>query len=317
MTTDRTSFEPEQFIRDVEKSAALVDAPFSGSVTRDTVTAFQPQLSRHPLQIKTTSKPDRRLYYRFFIDDRDTIDLRQIAARSRLDPDTQEAVQLLEDTQSLAARGGRLVGCDFDAARGLAKVWMFVAGTPLAAVLGLPGVPASARGHAPLFARYGLDNVRFLATDFDTGTMNLYFRRPAAGLARWLPALLAETGAAAGADTVAAIERTVPSECCVAMTFAWARPGLVRWSMYALDVGASGAPAGQPPLVPDVLARFRDQAPTLSRDAQINIAWSFGAGGLYMKLEKSYARDIRRVLRDQMNCVFSPAGSAPARREAV
>lgn len=316
MQPDRTAFDPEQFIRDIETSAALVDAPFSGPVTRDTVTAFQPQLSRHALQIKTTSKPNRRLYYRFFIDDRDTIDVDEIAARARLPPESRDAVRLLGAAHALAAVDGRLVGCDFDAACGLAKVWIFVAGTPLTAVLDLAGLPASVRAHGPLFARYGLDNVRFLATDFDTGTVNLYFRRPAAGLARWVPALLNETGTAAGPDTVAAIERTVPSECCVAMTFAWARPELVRWSMYALDVGPGGA-AGEPPLVPEVLARFRDRAPTLNRDAQINIAWSFGSGGLYMKLEKSYARDVRRVLRDQMKCLFSPTGSAPARREAV
>jgi hypothetical protein len=48
------------------------------------------------------------------------------------------------------------------------------------------------------------------------------------------------------------------------------------------------------------LRAFRDQAPTLNRQAQYNLAWSFGPAGFYTKMEKSYSKDVNYFLVHEM-----------------
>jgi 4-hydroxyphenylpyruvate 3-dimethylallyltransferase len=171
-------------------------------------------------------------------------------------------------------------------------------------VAALPSVPGSVREALPLFRRHGLRDVFFLAADFQKGTMNVYFGwDPGCRSEEWIRRLVRETGGEEPSRELCRdILESQAASGGVGTTFAWDRPGLLRWCLYSLEVPYGEGMLSPVPLpaLPRRLARFRTAAPTLNDSPQYNLAWSFGAAGPYVKLEKSYARDATWFLTHEM-----------------
>src|SRR6476646_5395832 len=63
---DRAAFDARTFVRHLRSTASMIAAPFDGGVVSQVLTAFEEDLSRCVVQLKTTSDPHDGLYFRFF-----------------------------------------------------------------------------------------------------------------------------------------------------------------------------------------------------------------------------------------------------------
>ncbi|MBC3992036.1 hypothetical protein H8N00_24755 [Streptomyces sp. AC563] len=301
---DDISYEPGQFYTDLQNLADKRSVPFDGAMVRKSLDVFAKEIDRSVVQTKTTTKPGDGLYYRFFYKWEN--DLADIARRNDLLRHGTEPIDRLQrevlDTFSNATQAG----LDFEAGRGLAKVWTFTGVRPIEDLFALSAIPESVPAHAEFFARHGLRRAFFVASDFHGETMNLYpVIEPECRNAEWLRKLVDETsGSLADTPDYGKMMGSLARTGCLGMTFSWRSPELHRWALYSLN-----APTGDGsellPALPGTLAEFDDQAPTLNADPQRNVAWSFGKAGFYTKLEKSYAKDANYFLTTEMGCDLS------------
>jgi 4-hydroxyphenylpyruvate 3-dimethylallyltransferase len=300
---DPTPYEPARFLEHLRATAAILGAPFSEAATRQALEVFDPEFGSCVVQTKAGCKPGSGLYYRFFYNG--TADLNRRAQRAGMMPAERAPLVTLQDEVLAAFPRATRAGLDFDAGSGLAKVWTFTGGpVPVDHLSELGAIPQSVRAHADLFERHALRDVFFVASDYQKGTMNVYFGwDPACRTERWIKRLVRETG---GEPLPEELLRDILHSQAVSggvgMTFSWGRPELLRWCLYSLEVPYDDgifSPV-RLPMLPERLARFRREAPTLNETPQYNVAWSFGRAGYYVKLEKSYARDATYFLTHQM-----------------
>jgi 4-hydroxyphenylpyruvate 3-dimethylallyltransferase len=309
---DPLSYDPLRFLEDLRRAARAIDAPFDEAKVRKTLDVFDAELRRCVVQMKATCQAGTGVYYRFFY--KWERDLTALAQEHGLIPAGHSPLTDLQVQVLSSCRGATRAGLDLETGFGLAKVWTFTGGpAPIDQVMRLPAVPDSVRQHARFFERHRLRHVFFVASDFQQDSMNVYF-----GLdddcrsEEWLRRLVDETGGGPEEPSVyAAMLASLAVSAGVGTTFRWDRPEMGRWCLYGLNVPADDpvASAALPPLPPR-LVRFRDQAPTLNRSPQYNVAWSFGRAGFYTKLEKSYAKDADYFLTVEMggDLTHAPAG---------
>jgi hypothetical protein len=299
---DPVAYDPGQFLADLRTAARAIDAPFDEPTVRRTLDVFDAELRRCVVQMKATCKAGTGVYYRFFY--KWERDLTALAQQHGLIPPGHGPLIALQADVLAHCRGATRAGLDLDTGFGLAKVWTFTGGpTPVEQVAALETMPESVRRHRAFFERHGLRHVFFVASDFQQRSMNLYF-----GLEddcrneEWLRSLVEATGGGPDDPAVyASMLASLAVSAGVGTTFFYDRPEMGRWCLYALNVPCEDARASAAlsPLPPR-LVRFRDQAPTLNRAPQYNVAWSFGKAGFYTKLEKSYARDADYFLTVEM-----------------
>jgi hypothetical protein len=308
--SDSTLYAPEKFLADLRRTAQALQAPFEESTVRRTLEVFDSELRRCVVQLKATSKANTGIYYRFFYKwDRD---LTSLARENGLIPTGNEPICDLQADVLENCTGATRAGLDLETGFGLAKEWTFTGGpTQIDTMLSLKTLPDAVRDHLPFFHRHGLRHVFFVCSDFQQGSMNVYF-----GLEEdcrnenWLQRLVDETGG--GPEDPADYRRMVASlavSAGIGTTFYWDRKEMGRWSLYALNVPRGDLVGdSELPVLPDRLRRFLKDAPTLNADPQFNVAWSFGKAGFYTKLEKSYAKDAGYFLTHEMGGNLTRAG---------
>ena len=140
-------FLPSQFLEDIRKTSAAIGAPFSESTTRKVLNTFTEQFRDGGIVLRTSNQPTAKLDYRFFM--RRKTDVLALAEREGF-------IERGDPLNDLIASWSTLYGgipeasCDFEASRGLAKVWLFFGAIrPLDEILGAPGLPESIRRHGP------------------------------------------------------------------------------------------------------------------------------------------------------------------------
>jgi 4-hydroxyphenylpyruvate 3-dimethylallyltransferase len=285
---------PEQFLDDVRTAAARVGAPFSDSATRRMREIFAEGFTTGAALWKTTNRPGDTLSYRFY--SRRRTDTVGIAERAGLMPHGEQAALGALVTSWSALNGGAPVqSCDFDASGGLAKTWIFLAGTlPLDEVLGAPDVPGSLRRLSPRLRDQGLEHVRYCAVDYPHRSANLYFRVRGPFSTSQLDAITSLAGAAhQPTRKVAELAEYLPRGDYVAAVTVGTDTGVVeRVAFYATQLPDDGLPALDPRL-----ARFFASVPCYDERAVNVVAWSFGAHSAYLKAERSWFGDVAGIFR--------------------
>lgn len=300
-SVDAVAYSSDRFLEDLRSTADARSTPFDDKGVRKVLDVFEDEMNRSVVQLKTTTKPGDGLYYRFFYKWEN--DLLDIARRNGLAAPGDGPVGRLQREALDAFSGSTQAGLDFEVGSGLAKVWTFTGVRPVEELFDLPSVPASVRAHAEFFARHGLRRVFFVASDFQSETMNVYpIIEGDCRNGDWLRELVRATGGSFdGAPDADAMMNSLAPTGCLGMTFSWARPELHRWALYSLNVPDGGRTAVLPEL-PEQLDDFYQKTPTLNAAPQTNVAWSFGRAGFYTKLEKSYAKDANHFLTTEMGC---------------
>jgi len=306
---DKTPYDGERFLYHIESTARNLGAGFSESVTRQVLRVFDDEWQSRVIQLKATDVEGSALHYRYYSNG-------SVAAIQR----AWDAGLIVKDrspTMALAEEADATfnhAGCDFNAKTGLTKTWAFTGDrVPTERILQMKAMPQSARTHAGFFERHGLSSVFFVASDFDKRSMNIYFGwKPRNRTPNWIREFARDVdGASPTDDVIRDVLASLAVTAVVATTFSWDRPDLSRWSLYSLGVPYGGQNPGQrrlPPLPPRI-ARVHFEAPSLNFEPHINIAWSYGKAGRYMKIEKSYARDEAHFEATEWGGNFSASGT--------
>ena len=200
--------------------------------------------------------------------------------------------------------------CDFDADQGLSKVWSYMGDfRPLDNLLGVDGVPESIRQHRDKFESLGLKLLRHVAVDFQSHTVNLYFRITGSVSEQYATSLAQlAVGSVISPKEYADMQRLLhPSGLTFAATINPATGEIKRVAFYALGIPAN--------LLQDYLASasdrvktFFEKAPSYEADGFDIIGWSFGAGGKnYLKVEKSYCGGVLPLFRGWNSVIVSGA----------
>ncbi|KAG4429004.1 hypothetical protein IFR05_015514 [Cadophora sp. M221] len=192
--------------------------------------------------------------------------------------------------------------CDFSASTGLAKTWLFLGHTrQIDDVLDLDFVPNSIRRHLPEFKKHGLDRVRTLAVDWESGTVNIYWRAPGPVNKKQADELLAMAGCEPiDEEEVREIARCSSAKdgsSAFAVTLSFETGDLRRAAFYAPKL-----PREDLPVISDERMKlFLDHTPDYDQEEWITIAWGFGKGGKkYMKAERSYCGNLMDKVKEMM-----------------
>ncbi|KAK4693763.1 hypothetical protein P7C71_g3695, partial [Lecanoromycetidae sp. Uapishka_2] len=294
-------FCPTRFLDDVRKTSAAIGAPYSESATRAVIDAYSQSFRDGAVLWRATNRPGDALNYRFY--ERRPIDTVAIAVRAGfLAPDNVMAG--LITSWSGLYDGTPEQSCDFDAEKGLTKAWVYLAGfRPINDILGAAGVPETVRQHGPTFHDLGLELVRHVAVDYDSNTVNIYFRAPGpiseAQAATYVA--LADCPPPSKAELLAMRELLNPTGFTFSVTITAATGIIKRVGFYALKL-----PPNSFPEIGERLATFFKEAPSYDAEEMNAVAWSFGEGGKrYIKAERSYCGRLVPLLRDWSSALTS------------
>ncbi|NUW36375.1 hypothetical protein HTZ77_33940 [Nonomuraea sp. SMC257] len=293
------SFSESLFLDEIKRTAAALGARYEEDLTRKVLDTFGDGFRDGATVWKTTGRPGDHLCYRFFA--RAQNDTVATALKAGLLAEESAATRLIRDWTE-AQGGAATQSCDFDAANGLAKTWLYLGGMrPAEEILGRSFVPAGLRGQLDAFHAAQLDYLRFVAVDHRHQTVNLYFRtRGPITMDRCAEILRLVDAAPPDEAQLADIRTFVPEDFCVAVTASMATGAPERCCFYALKL-----PPGRFPAIPERIAQFFAEAPSYD-DTTVNaVGWSFGRrGGTYIKAEKGYLGDMSALLTD-WDCYFS------------
>ncbi|MFE6848913.1 aromatic prenyltransferase [Streptomyces sp. NPDC057686] len=286
-------FSPDRFLADTRATAQAIGAGYCPDTTRHMLDTFAAGFNDGAVLWRTTSKPAGALNYRFY-ERRPTATVATATKAGLLDADDPMA-RLIQAWSGLYSDSTEL--CDFDAATGLVKTWVFLGGMrPLADVLATPGVPQGIRRHEAAFDKLGLVWVRHVAVDYQHQSVNLYFRTSEGFSPAQARQFLALTGTELPQDSVMAdIQQfTAPSGYTFSVTMRAATGKIERVGFYALKL-----PANQFPVIGERLEKFFHAAPSRDDEAMNAIAWSFGAPGQeYLKAERSYCGQLVELMQE-------------------
>lgn len=300
-STDSSAFSTPRFLQDLKKTAGIVTAPYSEDTTLTIIKTFENCFKEGAVIWRTTNRPNDRLNYRFYA--RKRIDTIAISTEAGiLAPDNRMA--RLVTSWSALYDGDTQQWCDFDAETGLAKNWVNLRGRrPVDDILNAPEVPEAVHAHGPTFHRLGLELVRFLAVDYGSDTLNLYFTAPGpiTELQATQYANLAQSPPPTPEEFQDMRDFLNPKGFAFAVTMEYATGKITRVAFYALDM-----PGTKLPTVNEKIKEFFEEVPSYDEEHTRNVAWSYGKGGnKYMKAESSYCGGLAALLRD----VGAPTGA--------
>ena len=288
------SFSSSKFLDDFKRTADAIGAPYSEPAILAVLKVFGECLNEGAVIWRTTNRPRDVLNYRFYL--RRRVDTIRIATEAGILESDNPMAQLVTAWSSLY-NGATEQWCDFDPRTGLVKTWVNLKGRrPVDDVLNVPEVPSSVRAHASKFHGLGLKLVRFLAVDYHSSTMNLYFTAP--GPISKLQAAQYTDLAGASPPTDQEFEDMStflnPQGYAFAVTMEYKTGKITRVAFYALIL-----PPGKLPNVNDRVLKFFSEAPSYDQQRTRNVAWSYGSGGSkYMKVESSYVGELGTLLKD-------------------
>lgn len=269
-------------------------APYSRSNTIAVLEAYDLSFREGAVLWRTTNRPWDALNYRFY--SRRPTDLIRIAVNAGFIKSDNSLARLLQAWSSPYDGRTPEQSCDFDAAKGLTKAWVYMAGfRHLDEILGVDSVPESIRQHANIFRELDLQLVRHVAVDFHSDTVNLYFRVVGPLSKNRAAAFTKLVGASPPehSDFLDMCNFLDPTGFTFAVTIAFNTGDIERVAFYAL-----GLPS-VPREIGDRLAAFFKEVPSYDAEEFIALAWSYGAGGKnYVKAEKSYCGELVPLLRD-------------------
>ena len=299
--TESSAFSSERFLQDIRKTANAIHAPYSETATLTVIKTFEKCFEEGAVIWRTTNRPSDRLNYRFYA--RNRIDTIAISTKAGFLAFDNRMARLVTSWSTLY-NGGTQQWCDFDAETGLAKNWINLRGRrPVDDILNAAEVPEAVRAHGPTFHSLGLELVRFLAVDYGSDTLNLYFTAP--GPVSELQATqytnLAQSSPPTQEEFQDMRDFLNPKGFAFAVTMEYATGKITRVAFYALDM-----PPNKLPAVNEKVLKFFSEAPSYDEEYTRNVAWSYGKGGnKYMKAESSYCGGLAALLRE----VGAPTGA--------
>ena len=249
---------------------------------------------------RITDQPGGALNYRFY--ERRTIDAVQLAIDGNLLKADLGMIPLLRRWSQPWYKYTPVQSCDFDAEKGLSKIWVFMGSSrPLNDMLQGCGIREITQ-HEPHFRVWGLKIVRFAAFEFQSQTVNFYFR---------VPGELTETMATeyvrmAGCPPLSTQEfatiasyQNLTTGFTLAVTIRVTTGEIERVAFYAL-----GLPQWALPEVNEKVQTFFREAPSYDEEEFKVIGWSFGRGGKkYVKAEKGYCGGVVPLIKG-WNAIF-------------
>ncbi|RAK74445.1 uncharacterized protein BO72DRAFT_384745 [Aspergillus fijiensis CBS 313.89] len=295
-------FDAARFLEDVERTCAIIHAPYSESHTRASLEAFATSFQRGAVLWRTTNRPGDALNYRFY--ERRVTDTVAAAIKAGLLA-ADHPLGALITAWSRLYDGTPEQSCDFDAQRGLAKAWVYLGGMrPIDDILAVEPVPESIRRHGPVFHSLGLEWVRHVAADYTSHTVNIYFRAPGPlkleQADRYVQ--LAHPAGALEPDEVEQMRLSMnPQGFTFAVTMDYGTGDIKRVAFYALKLELARCLHIDPRL-----DRFFTGTPSYDEETMNAIAWSFGNhGSRYIKAERSYCGQLVPLLRDWNSAMTS------------
>ncbi|MFH8625934.1 aromatic prenyltransferase [Streptomyces vietnamensis] len=293
-------FSASRFLEDVRTTAEAIGAPYSEAATRAVLEAYGPAFAEGAVLWRATDRSDDGLNYRFYA--RRPMDTVTVARRAGFIAADDPLGDLVQAWNTLYD-GTPEQSCDFDAARGLTKTWLYLGGTrPLDDVLGVAAVPDPVREHGPRFHQLGLEYVRHVCVDYSHGTVNLYFRARGPLTEAQCRSFTELAGADAPDEHLYGEMTRFLSQGAYtfSVTLSPVDGTIERVAFYALKL-----PDGSRPTVGARLTTFFETAPSYDPEEMNAVAWSFGAGsGTYLKAERSHCGDLVSLIKG-WNTFFS------------
>ncbi|KAH0497869.1 hypothetical protein TgHK011_005151 [Trichoderma gracile] len=261
-------------------------------MTKKILDSYATSFQRSAIQLRITDRPGDPVNYRFY--ERKAIDIIEPAIAAKLLSPQNPMISIFQSWSQLY-KGAPIQLCDFDAEKGLVKAWLYLSGLRLLDdILDAPEIPATIGLHRDTFLSLQLTHVRYVAVDFKSHTINLYFRAPG-------PLTLEQAtrySALAGSPPPSADQLTEmtkflnPSNFAFGVTIDPSTGSMKRVAIYAVKL-----PAGELPTVGKRISTFLQEVPSYDREDVNIISWSFGRGGkTYMKAERSYCGELADVL---------------------
>ncbi|KAH8585611.1 prenyltransferase-like protein [Bisporella sp. PMI_857] len=298
---DFSVFSSSQFLQDIKKTAQSIGAPYSEAATLTVIKIYEDCFKEGAVIWRTTNRPDDRLNYRFYA--RKRIDTISISTQAGFLEKGNHMARLVTSWSTLY-NGDTEQWCDFDAEIGLAKNWVNLRGRrQVDDILAAEEVPEAVRANGPTFHNLGLELVRFLAVDYASSTLNLYFTAPGPVSEQQATQYveLAQSPPPTKEEFQDMCDFLNPKGFAFAVTMEYATGKITRVAFYALDM-----PSKKLPTVNDKVRKFFSEAPSYDQVQTRNIAWSYGKGGnKYMKAECSYCGGLAALLKD----VGAPTGA--------
>lgn len=282
----QVKFEPSKAVEDIGKAAAAIGAPFSESVTRKVIETFPEQFADGGVILRTSNKPTAGLDYRFFMNKK--TDCMSLAVGAGFITKDDPMSQLIYDWSKLYD-GAPEASCDFEASKGLAKVWLFFGAIrPISEILAAPGVPKGISSHLPTFQSLGLEEVQHVAVDYQKRSINIYFSFYGETTRERAAALAKLAGSGPPDDTwFNQMTEYLPLDGYPFSVTMKLDGTISRVCFYALR----GLPNDSAAKVDGAISRFWETAPCYSPDDFKSLGWSFG-GEPYLKSERGYTGDI-------------------------
>jgi len=276
--------------RDLVTTADLTGVGYSEETLRRVLKTFEHGFREHSIQLRSTTKPaDRRdLCFRYLDLETREHPFDRAVKHGELSPTKHPIFSWLPQVAERFSALG--YGVDFEAVRGLVKIWQFIDGAyDPEALLSLPAMPRSFRPSLPVLHELGLDSATIVGADFINASVNLYFRpsRPSHGTGELVTAACKHLGFR---EPSIAAQAHAARAGCIGVTYGWEGPAIERICFYVPGFTREGVPAHEP-----LLRRFAANVPAIVDDPHFIIGWSHGTRGTYLKIEDDYTGDVSDI----------------------
>ncbi len=270
--------------------ANLTDVAYCEDTLKRVLSSFEHGFLNRSIQIRSTTKPvaKRDLCFRFLDLESREHPLEQAIRHGEISPNGHAIYGWLPTVaEHFPALG---YGVDFEATRGLIKIWQFIDGAyEPEALQELPIMPRGYAASLPLLRELGLDSVTIVGADYVHNSVNLYFRPSQAShnTSTLVSAVCKHLGFA---PPTATAQAHASKTGCIAVTYGWDSPSIERICFYVAGFAREDVPDYDPQL-----RTFARNAPALVDDPRFIIGWSHGARGTYLKIEDDYTGDVSGI----------------------
>jgi len=290
MAQDKRNRSISTLFRDLVTTAELTGVSYSEETLRRVLKTFENGFLKHSIQLRSTTKPAERrdLCFRFLDLDTREHPFDRAVDHGELAPTEHPIFSWLPEVAQRFSPLG--FGVDFEAVRGLVKIWQFIDGAyDPEALLSLPAMPRCFRPSLPLLHKLGLDSATIVGADFVNASINLYFRpsRPSHSTGELVTAACKQLGFR---EPSIAAQAHAARAGCIGVTYGWVSPAIERICFYVPGFTRQDVPAHEP-----LLSRFAADAPAIVDAPNFIVGWSHGSQGTYLKIEDDYTGDVSDV----------------------
>ena len=275
--------------------AKLTGVAYCENTLERVLNTFEKGFLNHSIQIRSTTKPlDKRdLCFRFLDLESREHPLEHALRKGEVSPNGHEIYDWLPTlAEHFPALG---YGVDFEATRGLTKIWQFIDGAyNPEALQALPIMPRGYSASLPLLRELGLDSLTIVGADYVHNSVNLYFRPSQAS--HHTGALVSTACERLGFAPPSVTAKVHASKTgCIAVTYGWQSPSIDRICFYVAGFSREDVPAYDP-----LLRNYARNVPALVDDPRFIVGWSHGPRGTYLKIEDDYTGDVSNIFETAM-----------------